>query len=851
MAFDLEKSLVTVPDAIYHYYSNPTSTVKQKLDTKKENDKISTSLQRIRYAKEHGIYLNNPLIIKEDHFLWAIKHYFDRKDYYLLGLKVFSKKIPYNNMKTFIVFIPDSFNDVQSCNSLCRNIKDIFPESKIILITGKNYSDYAEYLEYIDEVVMYNAEMKSKGICGFFRFIKEFKYKNIYASLILHNSPKKYFISKLLRSKNVLMYKDNINNGAVKNRYNRLIEPLTNKKIKNYFIEYDLPKNTIPDRTDENIINICLSCDENYAKYAGVVMASILANAKINDKIAFYILDGNISQKTKEKLISLKSIKDCFINFVNIKEEEFEDYKKIQTHRYISIAACYRLKLASLLPDVDKIIYLDCDTVVCSSLRELFNIDLKDKVLGGVSDIDSEFKSSDFSYINSGVLLMDLDKIRTQNIENEFLLYARENINNIKLGDQEIINKVLKNRILKLSEKFNVQSECFIRRSSFTKNPVIVHFIGTKKPWQHISWSVHKNMYFKYLQLTPWKLENRPGLLNEFHSFISWFKHRPFFCFQLKFWNAVKKDFYTNDKPKIFAAVLMACFGDVILCNALFQNIKRLYPDSKIIFIVDKPWVDAAKYQKDVDEVIVFDKRNQNKGFFGLLKFIMHFPYRNIDCIFTIYDNFRADIISLLLRPKKIAGKPYDYNVSVQERHCNLLKKITKEKIINCPIVYNADNNIPDKIQGFIFKNKKYIALCTTSKLKIKDMPLLTAIELIEKLNADGYEVLFVGNGEKAKKYSEELLNNNCKIINLVNKTTIYELAQVLRNCKALISVDTGTMHFAYANKVPTVCVFYKKANIKIWAPDKNLYPYTNVPDENSVEQIYASLKNVIRGLDE
>ena len=57
-------------------------------------------------------------------------------------------------------------------------------------------------------------------------------------------------------------------------------------------------------------INVCLSCDENYAQYAGVVIASILANAKAEDSLHFYILDGNISNDSKEKILSIKSVWD-------------------------------------------------------------------------------------------------------------------------------------------------------------------------------------------------------------------------------------------------------------------------------------------------------------------------------------------------------------------------------------------------------------------------------------------------------------------------------------------------------------------------------------------------------------
>ena len=114
-------------------------------------------------------------------------------------------------------------------------------------------------------------------------------------------------------------------------------------------------------------INVSLACDNNYAKYAGVVIASILANANKDDNLFFYILDGGISAEYKQQILSLKKIKDCEISFIAIDETLFEDYKKVQTHFYITLPTYYRLKLPSLLPDIDRIIYFDCDFVICSS----------------------------------------------------------------------------------------------------------------------------------------------------------------------------------------------------------------------------------------------------------------------------------------------------------------------------------------------------------------------------------------------------------------------------------------------------------------------------------------------------
>ena len=297
-------------------------------------------------------------------------------------------------------------------------------------------------------------------------------------------------------------------------------------------------------------INVCLACDDNYSKYAGVVIASILANSAPSDNLHFYILDGGIKEENKTKINELKSIKNCEINFVNIDESLFENYKNIQTHAYITLPAYYRLKIASLLPDVDRIIYFDCDVVVNSSLKTLFNIDLGSNPFGGVRDINKRMLKKNPNYINSGVLVMDLKNMREQNIEELLLNWTKEHFDTIKTGDQQIINDALKGRIKIVNDEWNVQSSNFTNRSSYTLNPKVIHYVARKKPWHWASFSYHRDLYFKHLQLTPWKLNKDEYKHwtkdNQIASLISYVKYRPMFFLRLRFYEAL---FHTYIEP--------------------------------------------------------------------------------------------------------------------------------------------------------------------------------------------------------------------------------------------------------------------------------------------------------------
>ena len=305
-------------------------------------------------------------------------------------------------------------------------------------------------------------------------------------------------------------------------------------------------------------INVCLAFDDNYAKYAGVVIASVLANAAETDCLHFYLLDGGVSTENREKILQFKNFKNCEIDFITIDESLFEEYKKVKTHAYITLATYYRLKITSLLPDVDRIIYMDCDVVVNTSLKELFESDLGESSFAGVNDLNLRMVRKNPGYVNAGMLVMDLKNIRKYGIEEKFLEYTKENVDKISCGDQEIINEVCKGNIVLLDPRWNVQSSNFVNRSSYTKNPWIIHFVARKKPWHVGSLSVHRNLYFKYLQLTPWALSaeelKKFALDSKLKFFWEYVKYRPFFWLRPRFYKALYKTFF-SDLLKNFTGV--------------------------------------------------------------------------------------------------------------------------------------------------------------------------------------------------------------------------------------------------------------------------------------------------------
>ena len=328
---------------------------------------------------------------------------------------------------------------------------------------------------------------------------------------------------------------------------------------------------------------------------------------------------------------------------------------------------------------------------------------------------------------------------------------------------------------------------------------------------------------------------------NHFWYAIKHYKYRKdFYLFGVKIFS--KKQNYNDINT--FLVFNTSCFGDVLLCNSLCQNIKKVFPNSKTVFICDKPFYEVAKYQKDVDDVVIYDKRGIHKGLLGFLKFMKTFKYKNAFASFVTYRNVRNMAVSKVSGAKYIIqARKLQEGLTTQEKHNHWLKILTRRRVENFPIRYVVEDGLPESLVKYFENGKKYIGLCTVSKLERKDMPIGTAIELINKINSEtNYKVVFLGAGEKALKYAEEIQQKGCEFINLVNKTSIYDLGRVLKRCEHLVSVDTGILHMGCAVDIPLTAVFYKEDYITEWAPREDLYNVRLISNNQTAENIYKRI---------
>lgn len=321
---------------------------------------------------------------------------------------------------------------------------------------------------------------------------------------------------------------------------------------------------------------------------------------------------------------------------------------------------------------------------------------------------------------------------------------------------------------------------------------------------------------------------------------------------------------------KNFLVINTSFFGDTLLTNPLCRNIKLIYPDAKITFIVNKPFYEVALYSDGIDEVIPYDKKGIHHGLKGAWKFYKQYKQKfssGFDAAFVIYGNERGIILAKLFGAKKIYAenssilnilldnpKNIDYHkeTKVQNKNCILLEQYSKQKFKEIPMKFIPPQKAYDNVQKLLngINTDNLIAICTVSKKKEKDMPIKTCIELIKTLNAQNKTPVLLGAGKPSRDYIEELYKNNCtNFINLVDKTSISELGALLTKCKCLISVDTGTMHLGLAVNVPTVCLFYisTQEHLNAWAPTK-IYNCRVITKDFSINNILDETHKLLEG---
>ena len=267
-----------------------------------------------------------------------------------------------------------------------------------------------------------------------------------------------------------------------------------------------------------NYIPVVFALDDGYAMPTAVAITSMIKNKNDKTNYKCYLITPGLSNYHYNKIKSLER-SDCKIEIItnpNALEGKYANLEKVTSTDY------YRLMLDTFLKE-DRIIALDGDLVVLDDLTELYNIDLEDKIIGGCyfrphdvynrKYVQETLNLDEGKRINIGVMLINLKKIRENNLQSEFI----KNIGRFKVMSEDIINYVCKDKIKYIPLKYNYNLHFYKYKKllkndpvysnneykSAEKKPVIFHYT-LEKPWK-IKGLQKSNLWFKYLKKSPYK----------------------------------------------------------------------------------------------------------------------------------------------------------------------------------------------------------------------------------------------------------------------------------------------------------------------------------------------------------
>lgn len=263
-------------------------------------------------------------------------------------------------------------------------------------------------------------------------------------------------------------------------------------------------------------VHVSYAINEAYVDYCRVSMLSLLTNNQQAD-VHFHILTDGLSAEARQKMEQTAEPYGATVSFYKIEDSYIDNLALSGFNRNIWL----RIFLPELLDEnIDRVLYLDTDTIVCGDITELFSVDLTNHSLAACMDFmgfsDKVFKRlgypSDYGYICSGVMVFNLNYFRAHNLTEKILDFARKHAGEITFPDQDAINAACHKSMKLLPLKFDMlppffANETFVKQheeevKEMLADPRIIHYAGCN-PWKKESRHRHfyESEFWKYAEM--------------------------------------------------------------------------------------------------------------------------------------------------------------------------------------------------------------------------------------------------------------------------------------------------------------------------------------------------------------
>ena len=241
-------------------------------------------------------------------------------------------------------------------------------------------------------------------------------------------------------------------------------------------------------------IPIFFTIDDGYAPYLSVAIKSMIQNASKEYNYRIIVLYKELNEGNRAKIAKLEE-ENFKIDFIYMKDElkAITDREENRLRcDYFTLTIYFRLFIPEMFPEYDKGIYIDSDVVVPGDISKMYNIDLGDNIVGACQDksvvdvpelanyMEQAVGVDKYQYVNSGVLLMNLSKMREKQFSKRFLDLLNKYHFDSVAPDQDYLNAICNGKILYLDSSWDAMPT---EGSKEIENPNIIHYNLFQKPW--------------------------------------------------------------------------------------------------------------------------------------------------------------------------------------------------------------------------------------------------------------------------------------------------------------------------------------------------------------------------------
>lgn len=260
------------------------------------------------------------------------------------------------------------------------------------------------------------------------------------------------------------------------------------------------------------MLHVAYCFDKNYRQHFGAAVTSLLSNGgHAGREMVVHVISDEFDEALTSKLVALRSRFQVTIKEYPLDGDQLAKINALAHDpitKYLSHAAYYRMWLVELLPaDVSRVLYLDSDTIVQKPIAELYDLPLDGYAAAGAENINKKKWLSVHNidlYLNSGVLLLNLDYWRQHQSLARCLQWLEENPGKNYLGDQCVINAALAGSLKAVEPHWNHYVTPGRPLETIAEAPIL-HYITGKKPWQAWYETERAKPYWQYLNQSPWR----------------------------------------------------------------------------------------------------------------------------------------------------------------------------------------------------------------------------------------------------------------------------------------------------------------------------------------------------------